>query len=459
MTVRTFGRAATAILLCVFASQPLAAGSAPQAGDPDPTFSGDGWLTAAVSANDDGADVGTLPDGRVVFVLGASGPPSLVAVGVTSGDGSQSDGNGFLLDQGGGTIATVPTAMAIQPDGKVVVVGRTSESPSRGFVLRLIVGAAFEVTVDAAFGTGGWSVVSAAQSLRLNDVAVDSQGRIVAVGGADTATPGDTDFLVVRLSATGQPDNSFDGDGRRTFNFAAAATLAEEATAVAIDGSDRVVLAGRAATAAGGQFAVSRLLASNGGFDTSFSGDGKVLVGFDLGGDNGDDAEGVAIDSQGRVLVAGRARDSDASGHVAALARLTSAGVLDSSFSTDGRVSSFFGLAGANDSALGKDVLVSREGQVLLLGVRLTLDLTSSDLGVSAFDTAGNFDSSFGFLGSRIYDLGGYETVANATLSAGRPLLMGDQNQAGLLLRVHLPGIFSDGFESGGTGGWPGVVP
>jgi uncharacterized delta-60 repeat protein len=451
-----------ALLLVSFglAATSVSAGGAPEPGDLDATFSGDGWLPVSVTANNDGADIATLPDGRLVFVIAAASTPDLVAVGVSSGDGAASDGNGFILDLGTGPIATVPTALAVQPDGKVVIVGRTGESPSRAFVLRVVVGAAFDVTVDSGFGTSGWTVLSAAQSLRLNDVALDGLGRVVAVGGADLAG-GDTDFLVVRLTATGQPDNSFDGDGRRTFAFSAASTFPEEATAVGIDSSNRVVAAGRAATtsAAGGEFAVCRLLETNGGFDNTFSGDGRLLVGFDLGGDDADEADGLALDAQGRILVAGRARDSDGSGHVAALLRLTDIGVLDTDFSTDGRVTSLFGLGGANDSALGKDVLVTREGTVLLLGERLTLDLTSSDLGLSAFDTSGNFDPTYGFLGSRTYNLGGYETLRNATLVAGRVLLMGDQNTAGLVVRLHRDQIFADGFESTDTSEWTLSVP
>lgn len=459
MTVgSTFGAFALASSLC-FAPLTWAGGTL-QPGELDATFSGNGWLPVSVTANNDGADIGTLPDGRLVFVIAAASTPDLVAVGVSSGDGATSDGNGFLLDLGTGPIATIPTALAVQPDGKVVIVGRTGESPSRAFVLRVVVGAAFDITVDSAFGTDGWTVLSAASSLRLNDVALDGLGRIVAAGGADLAG-GDTDFLVVRLTATGQPDNSFDGDGRRTFAFSAASTFPEEATAVTIDAADRVLAAGRAATtsAAGGEFAVCRLVASNGGFDNTFSGDGRLLVGFDLGGDKGDEAEGMALDSQGRILVAGRARDSDGTGHLAALLRLTDIGVADTSFSADGLVTSLFGLGSTNDSALGKDVLVTREGTVLLLGERLTLDLTSSDLALAAFDTNGNVDTSYGTLGSRIYNLGAYETMRNATLSAGRPLLMGDQNTAGLIVRLHRDPVFSDGFESGGTGAWSVVVP
>lgn len=439
----------------------VSAGGPPQPGDLDVTFSGDGWMAPSVTANNDGADIGALPDGRLVFVIAAASTPDLVAVGVSSGDGAASDGNGFILDLGTGPIATVPTALAVQPDGKVVIVGRTGENPSRAFVLRVVIGTAFDITVDGGFGTNGWTVLSAAQSLRLNDVVLDGNGRIVAAGGADLAG-GDTDFLVVRLTATGQPDNTFDGDGRKTISFGGATTFPEEATAVAIDASFRVVVAGRAATlsAAGGEFAVCRLLGDQlGAFDNTFSGDGRLLVGFDLGGDKADEADGLALDAQGRILVAGRARDSDGSGHVAALLRLTGTGVLDTDFSTDGRVTSLFGLGGANDSALGKDVLATREGTVLLLGERLTLDLTSSDLGLSAFDANGNADTTYGFLGSRIYNLGGYETMRNATLSAGRPLVMGDQNTAGLIVRLHRDQIFADGFESTDTSEWTLSVP
>lgn len=447
------------LLLAVGGSSPLAAGGGSAPGDPDPTLNGSGWVTVTVVSGNDAVDGAALPSGRFVYVFNAPGTPAVTWLATAPADGSGHDSQSFALSVAGQPVSTIATSLALQPDGKVVVAGFTGEIPSRGFLLRATISPTFVLAPDAGFGTAGFVLLSAVQSIRLNDVAIDSQGRIVAAGGTDTAIPGNSDFFVVRLEPNGTPDNGFDGDGRKTFNFTAAASLAEEATGVAIDASDRPVIVGRAATSTGGEFAIARLLELNGAFDPDFSGDGKVLVGFDLGGDDADQAEGVAIDGQGRILVAGRARDFDASGHVAALLRLTAAGVPDVSFNDDGRVTTLFGLGGANDSALGYDVLVTRGGQVLLLGVRLTLDLTASDLGAAAFSDAGNFDATFGFLGTRVYDFGGYETVFNATLFAGRPLLFGDQNQANLIARIHLPDIFSDGFESGGTEAWSVVVP
>jgi|CXWL01.1.fsa_nt_gi uncharacterized delta-60 repeat protein len=454
---RLAGRTLVASMLL---SNGATAGTDPLTGDLDPTFSADGWTTFAISANDDGQDVAVLPDGRLAAVFAQAVSPANGRLRVdTSGLGESFTEVDFAVNPGAGPVGTFPEALVAQADGKLVVAGTTFESPSRGFVARFTVDAAGQPALDGGFGTGGFARISPGSAVRLHDVAVDSQGRIVAVGAIDLAAGADTDFLVVRLTTLGQPDTDFRGDGRQTVAFNLGGVRPDEGVAVAIDGSDRVVVAGRASSSAtASDFALCRLLAANGGLDPSFDGDGRATVGFDLGGTDDDQADGVALDAAGKILVAGRARDADGTGHVAALARLTTAGVLDDSFSADGRLTTAFGLAGANDSAQGKDVLATPDG-TLLLGERLTLDLTVSDLALAAFDPAGDFDPDFGLFGFRIYNLGAYEKLWGATLQSGRPVLAGERSQAALIARIHVAPIFTDGFESGGTRAWSGAAP
>ena len=117
----------------------------------------------------------------------------------------------------GGTNDDTMRDIAVQPDGKIVMAG------SAGFSTELIEGAVARLDtngdLDADFGTTGkqYFLPSGMDSIRLNAVAIQRNGRIVAVG--DTNLDGDTDrdLLVARLNADGTMDTNFNADGVRAY--------------------------------------------------------------------------------------------------------------------------------------------------------------------------------------------------------------------------------------------------
>ena len=128
------------------------------------------------------------------------------------------------------------------------------------------------------------------------------------------------------MAAPGDLDVSFSGDGKQTTDFGGS----DAAAAVAVQADGKIVVAG----SSGGNFALARY-GADGTLDPSFSGDGLVTT--DLGGT--DDGQGVAIQADGKIVVAG------GSGGNFALARYTAGGVLDTSFSGDGMQTTDFGAA------------------------------------------------------------------------------------------------------------------
>src|SRR5205807_159241 len=79
----------------------------------------------------------------------------------------------------------------------------------------------------------------------------------------------------------------------------------DRASAVALDGQGRIVLAGYTEEGGGNyDFAVARLQ-DNGSFDYGFGISGTSYAGFDLGGNLDDRASAVALDTNGRIVVAG----------------------------------------------------------------------------------------------------------------------------------------------------------
>src|SRR4051812_27547114 len=179
------------------------------------------------------------------------------------------------------------------------------------------------------------------------------------------------------FTAPGDLDVSFSGDGRQTTDFGGS----DLAAAVAVQADGKIVVAG----SSDGNFALARY-GVDGALDPSFSGDGLVTT--DLGGT--DDGQGVAIQADGRIVVAG------ASGGDFALARYTTGGGLDPSFSGDGRQTTDFGAADGATS-----VAIQSDGRIVLGGG------SGGGFALARYDAAGELDASFSGDGRQTTGLGG----------------------------------------------------
>jgi uncharacterized delta-60 repeat protein len=161
------------------------------------------------------------------------------------------------------------------------------------------------------------------------DVAVQADGKIVAVGDADGA------FGVARYNADGTLDTGSSDDGMQTIAFADDA----EANAVVIQPDGKIVVVGFTAYYDGdalgpADIALARFNA-DGTLDTSFSDDRRQIT--DFGGNEYCLCFDVALQPDGKIVVAGIG-DWDF-----ALARYNADGTLDTSFSGDGKQTTGFG--------------------------------------------------------------------------------------------------------------------
>lgn len=228
--------------------------------------------------------------------------------------------------------------------------------------------------LDTTFGNGG-TVRTEFDSSNTSgntalDVAIDSASRMVAVGKGGMA----------RFMPDGSLDSSFGQAGR------AATPLYTRAVALQSDG--KIVIAGGSSEFNSTDLMLARFLA-NGTLDTSFSGDGIAQV--DVGGAN-EWATTLLIEPNGRIVVAGGARDG------MAVARVLASGELDTSFSSDGW---FTRQPNFSDVAYG--LARQANGQVLVLGTSLiTRDYfsTNYDMAVTRLHTNGSVDTAFGINGT-----------------------------------------------------------
>ncbi|HYE57977.1 MAG TPA: hypothetical protein VD948_05705, partial [Rhodothermales bacterium] len=236
--------------------------------------------------------------------------------------------------------------------------------------------------LDTSFDTDGKQTISfvGSSSSYGRSIAIDASGRVVVAGYTYMGASGN-DFAVARLTSAGALDTSFDTDGKQTISFVGSSH--DIAIGVAVEGSGRVVVAGY--TYNGGyDFAVARLT-SAGALDTSFDTDGIQTIAF---GSSDDIGSTVALDGSGRVVVAGYAYNG--SNHDFAVARLTSAGALDTSFDTDGKQTIAFG----SGHDVGSTVALDGSGRIVVAGYA-GMGSTGNDFAVARLTSAGALDTSF----------------------------------------------------------------
>jgi uncharacterized delta-60 repeat protein len=206
-------------------------------------------------------------------------------------------------------------------------------------------------SLDKSFGRHGEVLSSiGAGAADAFGVAVQGDGKIVAAGRASTSS---VDFAVVRYTSSGSLDKTFGSSGSVLTAFAG---YADQALSVAIQSDGKIVAAGETNPGSGyDDFALARYTTS-GSLDTSFGSGGKVTTDFAGGYDR---VYAVAIQSDGKVLAAGRGGANDFG-----LARYNTDGSLDTAFGSGGKVTTDF--FGGDDEALG--VAIQSDGRVVAAG-------------------------------------------------------------------------------------------
>jgi uncharacterized delta-60 repeat protein len=221
-------------------------------------------------------------------------------------------------------------------------------------------------------------------------------------------------------------------------------TGADIGTDLAIQTDGKIVVAGYASNGVNNDFAVVRYNA-NGSLDTSFDTDGKVTTAVGTGRD---EANAVALTSTGLIIAAGRAAITG-SGDDFALVRYTTAGALDTTFDTDGKFTHIMGTGAANDIIY--DVAVDAADKIYAAGSTGA----NSGQGVSRYTAAGALDTSF-LGGGRAYGyyLGSAQTFATAlqVQSDGRIVTTG-YGWNGTFYDAFISRFNSNGFIDIGFGG------
>ncbi|GAB3021526.1 T9SS type A sorting domain-containing protein [Spirosoma pulveris] len=320
-----------------------------QSGAPDPSFGKNGIQTTAVPINSlQEQAVKVLPLSTGMYVVTRIGSAVVVAKYQANGAIDTSYGiNGYSVAVDGLGLDAV-----LQSDGKVVVVTASS-------VIRYTTNG----TLDNTFsGDGIQTPPSSSISLR---AAVIQGDKIIVAASRTSFSEGD--LAVLRYNADGSPDTSFSEDGLQTTDFGQFSK--DYSYALALQG-DKIVLTG----SSDGYLAIVRYN-TDGSLDTSFSQDGKVMydnVAFSP-------AQSVAILGTKILVPGGVANDF-------AVVRYNSDGTLDTTFGASGVLTTDVGDP-FNESAR---VITIQGDKFVLMGN------TNKGLGLVRYNSDGSLDTSFG---------------------------------------------------------------
>jgi uncharacterized delta-60 repeat protein len=278
--------------------------------------------------------------------------------------------------------------------------------------------------LDPSFGVGGTVVTEFPSSYSgARAVAIQADGRIVAAGFAHTNNSIISDFALTRYDTSGALDPTFGTGGRVRTDFGG---RFDEALAVAAQPDGKIVVAGSSSDATGSDMAVARYT-SDGTLDPTFDGDGLALV--DFGSEAS--ARAVALQPDGKAVLAGWVSHPVGGGCCVsdfALARLTSAGTLDSSFDGDGQVVTDFLPGADNGHDAAQAVLVQADGRIVAAGAGVA-GVVSVDFAAARYLADGSLDPTFSDDGLVTTDFVGYfDEIRDLAVDTGGRIVAGGQS-------------------------------
>jgi len=301
--------------------------------------------------------------------------------------------------------------------------------------------------LDLSFGSGGKVTTSFPQGLSEAWTLAIQQDGKIVVAGDLGVSSSHAVFAVARYNTNGALDPGFGAGGLTTVDFGSGF---HTANAIAIESDGKIVLAGSvtAPSFASSQFGVARLNA-DGTLDSGF-GNGGMATGSANSTFAG--AYGVSIQPDGKIVAAGYAGPNRNALQMS-LVRYLGSGALDAGFGTGGSVSTgFFGLG---DQA--RDAYPLADGRLLVVGTA-TVAQSHFNVALARYNPDGRLDTSFGTAGKLATEFpGGSASGSRAVLQPdGKIIVAGLFSPSGktavqsALARYDADGTLDQGFGTGG---------
>lgn len=341
-------------------------------GNLDNTFNQDGKVTTDFFSWTDGAkSIAIQPDGKIVVAGDCDSVFTFSDFAVVRYNEDGSLDNSFGVN---GKVSTdfnisgdFVSALALQSDGKIVVVGTSSNvSENDNFALARYYA---NGNLDASFGDNGKVTTDFNSTMDIgNAVFIQADGKIVVAGNSKNAT--NNDFALARYNMDGSLDSSFGLNGKVTTPIG---LFDDVATSVSLQNDGKIVVAGfYEPDNLYPDFAIVRYN-NDGSLDYTFGSDGKVTSPTGFGSDYG---YAISIQSDGKIVVAGQISvPAQPSGRFG-VARYNANGSVDYSFGTEGKVTTAIGLL----YDVGKALTIQTDGRIVVAGY--TNNGTNNDFAV-----------------------------------------------------------------------------
>jgi uncharacterized delta-60 repeat protein len=354
----------------------------------DPTFGTGGTVMTHIGPTHDWAEsVAIQSDGKIVVVGYSRDDISnryFTLVRYNS-DGSLDTGfgsGGKVTTSVGVGLQDEAYSVAIQSDGKIVVTGHSTISAN--FVTALVRYNS-NGSLDASFGSGG-KVTTLIGSLHSygNGLAIQSDGKIVVAGSSSDGST--SEFALARYNSNGSLDAGFGSGGKVNSSFG---PFGGWGTSLAIQSDGKIVVAGVSYDGSQYDFALARYNI-NGSLDAGFGSNGKVITPIGL---NDDRIFSVAIQSDGKIVVAGESHNG--TNYDFSLARYNSNGSLDVGFGINGKLITPVGLT----FDVGYGVAIQSDGKIVVAGYSISNVGSQQNFAIVRYNSSGSLDASFGSSG------------------------------------------------------------
>jgi uncharacterized delta-60 repeat protein len=316
-----------------------------------------------------------------------------------------------------------PAGIAIDSNGKIVIAGSTGSNlkeTKQGiydvFVMRLNADGSFDTSfnVDGVFHAGATTLASGISTDFVNSMVLDSSDNII-LGGYTQSDLGETngggnDIFVMKITSAGALDTNFNTDGifhlGSTTGGATQTSAFDHLTDLAIVPSTGAIVGvgdttGNLGETSGGEAdAVMIVLNSTGNLETGFNSTGIKQFGSTTIGANSDrndyfksvSVSGTDIyvlgETMGSLIGANTSMRKDVF-----IAKVSSGGVFDTSFSSDGRMQldkTTIGVSTIADEEI-KSSTIASDGNLYFVGH------TNGSIGAV---NGGNYDMIFGIIGA-----------------------------------------------------------
>lgn len=390
------------------------------------TFGTDGKVTTNLGSTDDVIRaLASESNGKIVaagYYHNGSNYDFAVARYATNGSLDTSFGSDGIVTTAIGSGHDYAYAVAVQSDGKIIAAGTTYTSQTDLVLVRYTT----DGSLDTSFDSDGIATASIGSGSTIRAIALQSDGKIVTVGG--TAN----NFLVTRFNTNGSLDTTFDSDGYVTTDISSS----DSGDALAFQSDGKIVVGGTTYGGGINYYFTALRYTTNGSLDTSFAGGaGYVQVDVYSGGD--EYVKGIAVQSDGKVIVAGEDWTGGSTSTRFAMVRFLTDGNIDTSFDTDGIVSTSFGGSQASAQAISL-----QDNGMIILGGYAYVGQTAA-FAAARYNTDGSLDTTFDSDGKMTAAIGSIydDAYAMALQSDGKIVLAGRTN-TGFLADIALTRIW-----------------